>query len=51
MKYAGMRFGKLLEFIDDFDPLRRLSAFNALEDELRNILRTHGWLINVARDG
>jgi hypothetical protein len=47
---VSMYAQRVLEFIEDFDPLRRLSAFNALEDEIRNILREHGWLINVTRD-
>ena len=47
---VSMYAQRVLEFIEDFTPLRRLSAFNTLEDELKDILRAHGWLINVARD-
>ncbi|MDQ2997382.1 MAG: hypothetical protein M3R61_10050, partial [Chloroflexota bacterium] len=47
---VSMYAQRVLEFIEDFTPLRRLSAFNVLEDEIEGILRLHGWIINVDRD-
>lgn len=47
---VSMYAQRVLEFIEDFDPLRRLSAFKALEDEIRVTLRAQGWLTSVARD-
>ncbi|MEO7913018.1 MAG: hypothetical protein ABIV47_25500, partial [Roseiflexaceae bacterium] len=44
---VSMYAQRVLEFIDDFTLLRRLSAFNALEDETKSTLREHDWLINV----
>jgi hypothetical protein len=32
------------DFIDDFSPLRQLSAFQALEAELKTVLSDNGWL-------
>jgi hypothetical protein len=34
---------RISSYIDDFSPLRSLSAFNAVENDLRNILKQHGW--------
>jgi hypothetical protein len=34
---------RLAELIDDFSPLRRLSAFDALEQNLREVIRAAGW--------
>jgi hypothetical protein len=38
------RIHRLSEVIEDFSPLRRLSAFQALEEELRTVLAAHSWL-------
>lgn len=35
---------RVLEFIDDFSPLRRASAFNILEEEVKQMAREQGWL-------
>jgi len=34
---------RVAEFIDDFSPLRTLSAFQALESEIRQAIKTRGW--------
>lgn len=34
---------RVVEFIEDFSPLLELSAFKALDDDLRVIVRDHGW--------
>lgn len=34
---------RLAELIDDFGPLRSLSAFQVFEQDLREVLDTHGW--------
>jgi hypothetical protein len=34
---------RVLELIDDFAPLRRLAAFNALEGEARRVIEANGW--------
>ena len=35
---------RLAEYIDDFAPLRRLSAFARLEHDLVEVVRRHGWM-------
>lgn len=37
------RARRVTEFIDDFAPLRTLSAFAALEVDVRQIIEQHGW--------
>jgi hypothetical protein len=37
---------RLAELIDDFSPLRKLPAFDALERNLRGIIKTAGWSNN-----
>ena len=37
-------FGRLAELIDDFSPLRELSAFRDFESELQATLRSQNWL-------
>lgn len=37
------RIHRLAELIDDFSPLRALSAFRALEEDLQNQLEAQGW--------
>lgn len=37
---------RVAELTDDFSPLRSLSAFTALEEELRQIVKAHGWSVN-----
>jgi hypothetical protein len=37
------RIHRLADLIQDFTPLRRLSAFQALEDDLRQILEERSW--------
>lgn len=37
------RIHRLSEVIEDFSPLRRLPAFQALEDELRAVLASRSW--------
>jgi hypothetical protein len=43
----GMRWHKqihrIAELTADFSPLRQLSAFQAFEDNLRDLLASHGW--------
>jgi len=34
---------RLADLIDDFSPLRSLAAFSALERDLGDLLRAHGW--------
>jgi len=34
---------RIPEYIDDFSPLRKLSAFIALEEEIKTILKAQGW--------
>jgi hypothetical protein len=34
---------RVVEFIEDFSPLLQLSAFQALDDDLREIVQDHGW--------
>lgn len=34
---------RVADYIDDFTPLRRLAAFRALEEDLKDLLREHGW--------
>jgi len=36
-------FYRLAELIDDFSPLRQLSAFRQLEQELKTVIETSGW--------
>jgi hypothetical protein len=37
------RIGRVAELIDDYSPLRALSAFGSLEEELRKVLADNGW--------
>ncbi|MCB9098054.1 MAG: hypothetical protein H6632_00835 [Anaerolineales bacterium] len=37
---------RVAEFIDDFSPLRRLSAFNAFESEVRDVIEAQKWHLN-----
>ena len=37
------RARRVTEFIDDFGPLRALSAFVALEDDVKHIVGQYGW--------
>lgn len=37
------RVQHLLDFVRDFSPLRELSAFSALEQDIRAIITQHGW--------
>lgn len=37
------RVQRILEFVHDFSPLRELSAFRALEQDLQAIIAQHGW--------
>lgn len=41
---VSARARRVAEYIDDFSPLRSLSAFNALEDDITDILTKKGWL-------
>lgn len=34
---------RVAEFIDDFTPLRQLSAFNAFESEVKAVIEAQGW--------
>lgn len=34
---------RVVEFMEDFSPLLELSAFQALDEDLRTIVRDHGW--------
>lgn len=40
---APARVHRLAELIEDFSPLRRLSAFQALEEDVRRVLTEHSW--------
>jgi hypothetical protein len=42
--FPAPRIHRLAELIEDFSPLRRLSAFEALEDDLRATLAERSWL-------
>ncbi|MEH1958341.1 MAG: hypothetical protein V7L05_00245 [Nostoc sp.] len=37
------RVHRLAELIDDFSPLRALSAFQLLETEIQQVIKTQGW--------
>lgn len=37
------RVHRLAEIINDFAPLRALSAFQALETEIQQVVKTQGW--------
>jgi hypothetical protein len=37
------RTARVADLVDDFSPLRGLSAFRALEEEIRQIVQAHGW--------
>lgn len=37
------RVHRLAELIDDFSPLRALSAFQLLETEIKQVIKTQGW--------
>lgn len=39
---------RLANLIEDFSPLRRLKAFEALEDDLKEIVDSHGWSTHAA---
>jgi len=41
---ATHRVHRVAEWIDDYSPLRRLSAFRAFETELQEVLKSHSWL-------
>jgi len=34
---------RVTEFLENFSPLRSLSAFNILEAEIKNLIKTNGW--------
>ena len=34
---------RMADLIDDFSPLRALSAFNAMEEEVRQLVQAQGW--------
>jgi hypothetical protein len=38
------RIHRLADLIEDFSPLRRLSAFQALEEDLKRLLTQQSWL-------
>ncbi|MEH2244523.1 hypothetical protein [Nostoc sp.] len=40
---ANERVHRLAELIDDFSPLRALSAFQLLETEIKQVIKTQGW--------
>jgi len=43
-KFSVQRAAKrVADLIDDFAPLRQLSAFNALEKDLIQVLQSHDW--------
>ncbi|MCC5657609.1 DUF4276 family protein [Nostoc sp. XA010] len=39
------RVHRLAELIDDFSPLRALSAFQLLETEIQQVIKTQGWCL------
>jgi hypothetical protein len=39
---------RLAELINDFSPLRALTAFQALEEEIRQVIEAEGWLDRIA---
>ncbi len=41
---ASQHARRVSEFIDDFSPLRKLSAFTALERDIRRIVQVNGWV-------
>ncbi|MEH2006809.1 hypothetical protein [Nostoc sp.] len=40
---VNQRVHRLAELIDDFSPLRALSAFQLLETEIQQVIKTQGW--------
>ncbi|MFQ5435507.1 MAG: hypothetical protein ACE5FD_11580, partial [Anaerolineae bacterium] len=42
--HASQQIRRISGFIDDFSPLRELSAFTALEQDIKQIIETQGWL-------
>ena len=40
---VNQRARRVAEFINDFSPLRALSAFTALEKDVRQIIKQQGW--------
>jgi hypothetical protein len=40
---AGQRARRVAELIDDFSPLRALSAFHALEEDIDSVVSQFGW--------
>jgi hypothetical protein len=40
---ASISANRVSELINDFTPLRGLPAFNALEEEIKQIIRAHNW--------
>ena len=39
----GQAARRVAEYINDFSPLRQLQAFRRLEEDVRQLLATHGW--------
>ena len=39
----GYHKARVVEYIEDFSPLRQLSAFQALEEDIRQVIQEQGW--------
>ena len=42
-RYRDVPTYRVAEFIEDFTPLRNLSAFHRLEAEVRQVIDSQGW--------